>query len=107
MLNFITNTPRLHQPVGEYLSPPLGGDSEGQGTMRLRSARVTASVRLATPNLDRMLLTWDLIVDELTVSLPAICVLFSPSTIRARTSRSRSVRSSPGTGGWLAVSTRA
>ena len=33
-----------------------------------RSASVTASVRLATPNFDRILLTWDLIVDELTVS---------------------------------------
>ncbi len=64
---------------------------------------MTASVRLATPNLDRMLLTWDLTVEGLTVSLPAICVLFKPSTIRVRTSRSRSVRSKPGTGGWEAA----
>ncbi len=42
--------------------------------MRLRNARVTASVRLVTPKLDRILLTWDLTVEELTVSLPAICV---------------------------------
>ena len=47
------------------------------------------------------------IVDALTVSLPAICVLFSPSTIKARTSSSRSVRSSPREGGWLVVSTSA
>ena len=71
--------------------------------MRLRNARVTASVRLATPSLDRMLLTWDFTVDGLTISLPAICVLFSPSTIRANTTRSRPVRSRPGAGGWLAV----
>ena len=72
---------------------------EAQETMWFRSASVTASVRLATPSFDRMLLTCDLIVDGLTVSLPAICVLFSPSIIKDKTSRSRSVRSSPGGGG--------
>src|SRR5689334_12829375 len=77
-----------------------------QDTMLLRSASVTASVRLATPNLERMLLTCDLMVDGLTVNLAAICVLFSPSIIRPRTSRSRSVRSRPGAGGWLAAWTR-
>ena len=77
------------------------------GIIWLRSAKATASVRLATPSLDRILLTCDLIVDGLTPSLPAICVLFSPSVIRLRTSRSRSVRSRPGAGGWLAVWTRA
>src|SRR6476469_8326121 len=99
--------PQPHPSVGEFLPPPVGGYVERQGMRWLRSARETASVRLATPNLDRILLTWDLIVDELTVSLPAICVLFRPSTIRARTSRSRSVKSSTGAACWLAVSTRA
>src|SRR5450759_4605956 len=92
-------TPQMHPAFGEFVSRLLRGDSKGQGTIRLRSASVTASVRLATLNFDRMLLTWDLIVDGLTVSLPAIWVLFNPSTIKARTSRSRSVRSRPGVGG--------
>ena len=52
--------------------PALGGDEKAQEMIRLRKARVTASVRLATPNLERMLLTWDLMVDGLTVSFPAI-----------------------------------
>jgi hypothetical protein len=75
--------------------------------MRLRSAKVAASVRLATPNLDRMLLTWGLAVEGLTVSLAAICILFRPSIIRIRTSRSRPVRSKPGAGGWEAAWTSA
>ena len=52
--------------------PPLGGEEKDQEMIRLRKARVTASVRLATPNFERMLLTWDLTVDGLTVSFPAI-----------------------------------
>ncbi len=67
-------------------------DSKAQEMMRLRSASVTASVRLVTPSLERILLTWDLMVDGLTISLPAICTLFKPSTIKANTARSRSVR---------------
>src|SRR5450756_719047 len=99
-LTYLTiQTPQTHPASGEFGSRPLRGDSKGQGMIRLRNANVTASVRLATSNFDRMLLTWDLIVDGLTVSLPAICVLFNPSTIKARTSRSRSVRSRPGGGG--------
>ncbi len=85
---------------GTFVSATWGRYGGGsQVTRRLRSASVTASVRLATPNLDRMLLTCDLTVDGLTVRLPAICVLFSPSIIGVRTSRSRSVRSRPGAGG--------
>ena len=75
--------------------------------MRLRSARVAASVRLATPNLDRMLLAWDLVVDGLTVSLPAICVLFHPSTIKGGTSRSRFVRLQSGAERIHPITTRA
>src|SRR3990172_4082789 len=70
-------------------------------------ASATASVRLATPILERIWLTWVLMVDGLTTSLPAIWVLFNPSTIKASTARSRSVRSRPGTGGWLAAFTSA
>src|SRR6266540_1855912 len=99
LVNFIANTPRLHPSVGGCLSPPVGGDLVSYLIMWLRNASVTASVRLATPNLERILLTWDLIVDELTVSLPAIWVLFNPSTMRVRTSSSRSVRSSRGADG--------
>src|SRR5690242_14292309 len=95
----IRNPPQSHPSAGEYSPPPVGGYLMRQETIWLRSARDTASVRLATPNLDRILLTWDLTVEELTVSRPAICVLFNPSTIKARTSSSRSVRSRPGAGG--------
>ena len=44
---------------------------------------------------------------RLTVDLPAICMLFNPSIINFKTSRSRSVRSSPGAGGRLDSSTNA
>ncbi len=43
---------------------------------------MTASVWLAMPNLERMLLTCDLMVEGLTVSFPAIWVLFSPLIMR-------------------------
>lgn len=46
--------------------------------MRLRNARVMASERLATPNLDRMLLTWDLTLEGLTVSLPSYLCIVQP-----------------------------
>ena len=75
--------------------------------MRLRGARVAASVRLATPNLDRMLLAWDLVVDGLTVSLPAIYVLFNPSIIRGGTSRSRFGRLQSGAERIHPITTRA
>ncbi len=74
---------------------------------RWRPASAAASVRLATPNLARILLTWDLMVDGLTTSFSAILVLFKPSTIKASTARSRSVRLWPGAGGWLAAWTHA
>jgi hypothetical protein len=51
-----------------------------QATSPLRKANATASDRLATPNLERIWLTWVLMVDGLTTSLSAICVLFNPST---------------------------
>jgi len=46
---------RLHH-LGE-VSAKCIEERRGQETMRLRSASVTASVRLATPNFDRILLT--------------------------------------------------
>lgn len=51
------------------------------------------------------MLTWDLTVDGLTSSLPAIGALFRPSAIEAGTTRSRSVRSGPGFGGRPAART--
>ena len=66
------NIPQLHPATGECCSPPLGGEEKDQEMIRLRRASVTAFVRLVTPSLDYMLLTWDLMVDGLTVSLQAI-----------------------------------
>ena len=48
--------------------------------------------RLATTNLDRILLTWDLIVEELSDGLPAICVLgrfesFADRRLKTKTTR--------------------
>lgn len=45
---------------------PGGKVKADQETRLCLKARVTASVREATPNLERILLTWDLIVDGLT-----------------------------------------
>ena len=82
------NYPQPHPSAGDSSSPPLGGESNCDYVANLlRKARVTASVRLDTPNFDKILLTWDFIVDGLTVNLPAIWVLFKPSTIKTSTSK--------------------
>jgi len=92
---------------GVLASASWGRFRGGYAMRRWRTASATASVRLATPSLERIWLTWVLMVDGLTTSLPAICVLFNPSIIKASTARSRSVRSWPGAGGWLAAFTSA
>jgi hypothetical protein len=56
-----------------------------------RSAKATASARLLTPNLLKMLLTWNLTVEGLTINCSAIRVLLCPSTINVRTLSSLSV----------------
>ena len=63
--------PEPHQPVGEYLSPPLGGDSEDQERMRLQ--RKGYSFRaVGNPNIARMLLTRDLMLKRLAVTVSKI-----------------------------------
>ena len=62
-------------------------------------AMATASVRDDASSFDRMLLTWNLTVDRLTISFSAISGLVWPDTIKASTSRSRSVKSKPILGG--------
>ena len=59
-------------------------------------ARAIASPRLETPSLDRMLLTCALTVERLTHNRSAISKLVNPLTSKAKTSRSRRVRSRPG-----------
>jgi hypothetical protein len=63
-------------------------------------ARFTASVQLATPSLVRIVLAWDLMAEGETVSLAAIWSLVRPSTNRTSTSRSRTIRLKPGSGGF-------
>jgi hypothetical protein len=73
----------IHRPGGVCLPQmgEIGRQLPGAGcqvTSPLRKAKATASDRLATPNLERILLTWVLMVDGLTTSLAAIWVLFKP-----------------------------
>ena len=77
----------------------VADDYVGQLTRWLFIARAAASMRLDTPSLARMLLMCVLTVERLTHNRRAISVLFSPSTIRASTSDSRSVSGSSGTSG--------
>ena len=82
--------------LGHISGLPPGHTSSlllGQVTNLRRSARAIASARLETPSLDRMWLTWARAVERLTVNRWAMSGLLNPSTIRARTSRSRVVRS--------------
>src|SRR5690349_10255004 len=63
---------RIHQPGNFYIRHLGEIQEKTQETICVRRASVTASVRLPTPSLDKILLTCDLIVDRLTINLPAI-----------------------------------
>lgn len=82
---------------GVFLSYDIRSGSRSDGryqvTSLLRRARATASARLETPSLEKMLLAWERTVVTLMNSRSAIWGLFNPSTISASTSRSRGVRS--------------
>ena len=45
-IHITRHKPLTHPTFGEYLSPPLGGDSEGKGVMRPQSGSDTKSVWL-------------------------------------------------------------
>ena len=77
--------------LGDFCIGQVANISIGQVTSSCFNARATASARLETPSLDKMLLTCALAVERVTTNRSAISGLLSPSTIKDSTWRSRRV----------------